>query len=419
MRRCSTVLSAHCSLGKGVVALLLLSCIILVGITFDAGTAEALLLWVQENKGKGAILFFCLYTLGVILMLPAMVMAMASGAIFGLMYGSVLAWAGSSIGQVIAFAIGRYLLREIVVSYLTTTFPKWTAIDKALMTDGWKLVTLLRLSPIAPWNVLNYALAVTSVPLAAYVMASSFSILPYLILFVYFGSLARNLADVFTGAAGLDTKTTITMGVVSALAMVGIVWYTTHISRKAVNQALQRHADELPPEITEDEEVAELLGQLGRRKDAASSSRVEEVAGPVIEMAPLVATHSQIQTSSGDKSHSSARNYVDSSNASPVSPSGFKSRSRSAVVAVIGHNNDDDREQMEDGGHLERFRRDEVLGVANDSSGEAEILVSANSIKTNALAGSAGYGLHVRSTHASPRSQSPRSARWQRSNEFL
>jgi uncharacterized membrane protein YdjX (TVP38/TMEM64 family) len=63
-----------------------------------------------------------------------------------------------------------------VVQYLTKQFPKWTAIDKALESEGWKLVTLLRLSPIAPWNVLNYALSVTAVPLVPYVIASSLAV---------------------------------------------------------------------------------------------------------------------------------------------------------------------------------------------------------------------------------------------------
>jgi len=147
-----------------------------VGLNFDADKVESLLLWVQENKSQGSLLFLVLYVAGVVLMLPAMVMAMASGAIFGMMYGSLLSWFGSCVGQMIAFTIGRYLLREIVLSYLTRQFPKWVAIDRALATDGWKLVTLLRLSPIAPWNILNYGLSVTSVPFTAYALASSLAV---------------------------------------------------------------------------------------------------------------------------------------------------------------------------------------------------------------------------------------------------
>jgi uncharacterized membrane protein YdjX (TVP38/TMEM64 family) len=48
-----------------------------------------------------------------------------------------------------------------VVGYLTSRFPKWAAVDSALSSQGWKLITLLRLSPIVPWNVLNSALSVT------------------------------------------------------------------------------------------------------------------------------------------------------------------------------------------------------------------------------------------------------------------
>lgn len=70
----------------------------------------------------------------------------------------------------------RYLLRDFVVAFLSSQYPKWGAVDKALEREGWKLVTLLRLSPICPWNVLNYALAATAVPLGAYALASSLAV---------------------------------------------------------------------------------------------------------------------------------------------------------------------------------------------------------------------------------------------------
>ena len=55
----------------------------------------------------------------------------------------------------------RYLLRGVVMGYLTARWPKWALVDAALSNEGWKLITLLRLSPVVPWNVLNYALSVT------------------------------------------------------------------------------------------------------------------------------------------------------------------------------------------------------------------------------------------------------------------
>lgn len=72
--------------------------------------------------------------------------------------------------------------------------------------------------------------------------------------------MARNLADIFTGDAKMDTKTTIVMASMSGVALVGLVWYATHMSRKAMGDALREHAEELPIEINHDEEVVNLLG---------------------------------------------------------------------------------------------------------------------------------------------------------------
>ncbi|EFN56633.1 hypothetical protein CHLNCDRAFT_144423 [Chlorella variabilis] len=275
--RCADRLPANCSVSRLAVFVALVTCIVLVSLTFDADRIEGLLVWVQDNKREGSVLFLLVYTVGVVLMFPAMVMAMAAGAVFGMLWGTLLVWLGSSVGQTLAFIVGRYLLRELVVQYLTRQFPKWTAIDKALESEGWKLVTLLRLSPIAPWNVLNYALSVTAVPLAAYVAASTLAILPYLLLFVYFGSLARNLADIFTGRAGLGTNTTIAMAAISGVLMVVIVAYTTHISRKAISSALLTSGDEQTVEMAADPDVAELL----RVNSGDMQAAAEHMASPL------------------------------------------------------------------------------------------------------------------------------------------
>ena len=386
----------HCSPARLAVALVLLCCGVLVSITFDADKVESLLLWVQENKSQGSLLFLALYIAGVILMLPAMVMAMASGAIFGIFGGALLSWIGSSSGQVIAFIIGRYLLRDIVISYLTAQFPKWTAVDRALVTDGWKLVTLLRLSPIAPWNILNYALSVTSVPLTAYTVASSLAIMPYLFLFVYFGSMARSLADIFTGAAGLDTSSTIIMGIVSCAAMVGIVWYTTHISRKAVNTALRHHAEELPPELTGDEDVVTLLGgpELGAVDGGGGSS---SSGGGGHRVPPHVAV---VQMSELGNGGGSGGKLLGSPSA--ITPRGGRQRSSASVSTLAGTG-------FGSGGTTSSVPN--ALGEEETAAlvGKAPRI---SDIQQQGGGGSTATGLHVRSNHASPRSGSPRSARW-------
>ncbi|KAL6768699.1 hypothetical protein ACKKBG_A15830 [Auxenochlorella protothecoides x Auxenochlorella symbiontica] len=259
--------------------LALLSGMILAYAEFDAARLEAVLIWLQGHKLKGGALFVLGFTLGVVLMLPAMVMGMAAGAVFGILPGTLLAWLGCSLGQVLAFIIGRYLLRDPVTAYLTRQFPAWTAIDAALGSEAWKLVTLLRLSPLAPWNVLNYALAVTAVPLGPYAAASAAAVLPYLALFVYAGSLARSLADVLAGDTGLDAGATLGVALASGALMLAAVWYTTHVSRRAIARTLLRHGDGLPPELTTDADVVALLQVASFGEEGAEEGAAGHAAG--------------------------------------------------------------------------------------------------------------------------------------------
>ena len=97
----------------------------------------------------------------------------------------------------------RYLLRGFVVDYTLKQYPSWAAIDNAVSREGWKLITLLRLSPIIPWNLLNYALSVTAVSFLQYAVSSAVAVLPWNITFVYFGTLAHTMADVIDGNTGM------------------------------------------------------------------------------------------------------------------------------------------------------------------------------------------------------------------------
>lgn len=70
-------------------------------------------------------------------------------------------------------------MQEAVRGWTQQRFPRWAAIDTALSREGWKLVALLRLSPLIPWNILNYALSITSLPLPTYAIASAFAVVPW------------------------------------------------------------------------------------------------------------------------------------------------------------------------------------------------------------------------------------------------
>lgn len=85
-----------------------------------------------------------------------------------------------SLNPITLHGLDRYLLRELVVEQTVRRWPRWAAVDAALAREGWKLVLLLRLSPIVPWNILNYALAATGVGLMPYTLASAIAVIPWL-----------------------------------------------------------------------------------------------------------------------------------------------------------------------------------------------------------------------------------------------
>ncbi len=92
---------------------------------------EAALLWMDEAPLQGSICFVLGYTVAVVLLFPGSILALAAGAVFGVVLGSVVVWLGTLLGQTLSFIVGRYLLRHLVVEYTAKQYPKWAAIDTA------------------------------------------------------------------------------------------------------------------------------------------------------------------------------------------------------------------------------------------------------------------------------------------------
>ena len=110
---------------------------------------------------------------------------------------------------------------------------KFKAIDEAVGTEGWKIVLLTRLSPIFPFNLLNYAFGLTKVSLKHYFFASWVGMIPGTIMYVYVGSLAGDLAKLGAGQRTRTTGEWILYGV-GLLATLGVTVFVTRIARKAL-----------------------------------------------------------------------------------------------------------------------------------------------------------------------------------------
>jgi uncharacterized membrane protein YdjX (TVP38/TMEM64 family) len=153
---------------------------------------------------------------------------------------SCSAWSGCSIyvsvaatlGATLAFLIGRYFARQWVAARLAN-YPKFKAVDEAAAREGWKIVALTRLSPVFPFNLLNYAFGLTNVGVRDYVLASWAGTLPGTILYVYLGSLAGDLSRVATGGTQRSAAEW-ALYAIGLLATIAVTVYVTRICNRAL-----------------------------------------------------------------------------------------------------------------------------------------------------------------------------------------
>lgn len=199
--------------------------------------------WIENAGPAGPIVFFVLYVVATVFMLPGTILSLGAGLVFGVVKGSILVSLSSTAGATAAFAVGRYLARERVERRIESN-PTFHAMDRAVGREGWKIVGLTRLSPVFPFNVLNYAFSLTRISLRHYVLASWIGMIPGTILYVYIGSLAGSLAELGqdrTGQARSPAEWTIYGVGLAATAAITIL--ITRIARRALKQRMNAEAD--------------------------------------------------------------------------------------------------------------------------------------------------------------------------------
>lgn len=136
----------------------------------------------------GPLFFILLYIAAVVAFVPASWITLAGGAVFGIVPGALYALVGATLGSTAAFLLGRHAARQFVARHLDA-MPRFNAINRAVAADARRIITLLRLSPVTPFNFLNYALGLTHVSVWDFV-AGSFGMIPGAFMYAYAGSLA-------------------------------------------------------------------------------------------------------------------------------------------------------------------------------------------------------------------------------------
>jgi uncharacterized membrane protein YdjX (TVP38/TMEM64 family) len=221
---------------------ILLLVVVVIAILYGAhrlGAGPLLKNALDRIRGLGPlapVAFIAIYIAACVLFLPGSILTIGAGVIFGVVRGTVYVSIAATLGATAAFLVGRYFARDWVARKIEGN-PKFKAIDEAVGREGWKIVLLTRLSPVFPFNLLNYAYGLTRVKLRDYVLASWAGMIPGTILYVYIGSISGDLARAGTGGGGTArTPLGWALDAVGFIATVAVAIYATRIGAQALRE---------------------------------------------------------------------------------------------------------------------------------------------------------------------------------------
>lgn len=199
------------------------------------GYVQGFAAWVNGLGAWGPLVFVVGYVVATVAFVPGVLLTLAAGAIFGLGRGVLYVFVAATLGASAAFLVSRYVARAVIERRIAGN-ARFAAIDRAVGAQGRKIVFLLRLSPVFPFNLLNYALGLTRVRFADYLVASA-GMVPGTILYVYYGKLIGDVSALAGGAAvekGPGYYAVLVLGLAATVAVTTVV---TRTARRALRDA--------------------------------------------------------------------------------------------------------------------------------------------------------------------------------------
>ncbi|KAB2092502.1 hypothetical protein ERO13_A02G030900v2 [Gossypium hirsutum] len=233
---------------KGSVLRIALLLVLLAAIIYACFTLpiEAILkdflLWVEKDLGPwGPLVLAVAYIPLTVLAVPASVLTLGGGYLFGLLLGFISDSVGATVGAGAAFLLGRTLGRSLVVTRLKD-YPQFRLVAIAIQRSGFKIILLLRLAPLLPFSMLNYLLSVTPVSLGEYLLASWLGMVPITLALVYVGTTLKDLSDVTHGWNEFSTArwAFLILGLVVSVVLMICV---TKVAKTALDKALAESED--------------------------------------------------------------------------------------------------------------------------------------------------------------------------------
>jgi len=192
--------------------------------------------WVGQTGEAGIFIFIVVYTVATVLLAPGAILTIGAGFTFGLWKGFLAVSAGATLGASLAFLVARFIARDKIEA-ITRRNEKFRKIDNAIGAQGAKLIFLLRLSPVIPFNLSNYFYGLTSVKFWPYVLASWIGMMPGTFLYVYIGAASRAAVSAAAGGEamkhGWQYWTFLGVGLAATVAVT--IW-VTKIARDALKK---------------------------------------------------------------------------------------------------------------------------------------------------------------------------------------
>ena len=186
----------------------------------DQLDAESLQQWLQDAGSAAPVLFMLIYVVGTVFFLPGSLLTLVGGALFGPVLGTFYNLTAATIGAMLSFIVARYLASDWVAN---KTGGRMKQLINGVEAEGWRFVAFVRLVPLFPFNLLNYALGLTRISFTQYSIATYICMLPGAIAYTYLGYIGREAA---TGGEGLVQKGML------ALALLAVVSFLPRLIGK-------------------------------------------------------------------------------------------------------------------------------------------------------------------------------------------
>jgi len=204
---------APLKLRRWAVAVALLVAIGVAAAYRDRIDPDAVRGWLAGLGPATPLLFILLYAVATLLFLPGTPLTLAGGAPFGPLWGTVYNLTGATLGATLAFLVARHLGGDWAAR---KSGPRLQRLVAGVEAEGWRFVALVRLVPLFPFNLLNYALGLTRIPLRAYALATAVCMAPAAAAYTYLGYAGREAA---AGGAGAIRKGLLALGLLAAVAL--------------------------------------------------------------------------------------------------------------------------------------------------------------------------------------------------------